>query len=60
MGLSEQSKKEAVGELEEDGALNVALHFAGGNAFIAKVSAIHPLNAGETLITRSCLVLEGW
>ena len=62
MGLSEQVRKEMV-ELEEDGAQTVAQgpiiqNFAGGNAFIAKVSAIEPLNAGETQITKDCLVLE--
>ena len=50
--------------MEQDGAQTVAQgpiiqNFAGGNAFIAKVSAIEPLNAGETLITKECLVLEG-
>ena len=37
VGLIKQDRKEVVGELEEDGALTVAvglitLHFAGGNA----------------------------
>ena len=48
----------------QDGALSLALrpiilNFAGGDALIAKDSTIEPLNPGETLITRGCLVLVG-
>ena len=62
--LSEQERKELEEELEKDCALIVALgpkilNFAGGNAFIAKDSAIERLSAGRTLITKG-LVLVLW
>ena len=58
--LSEQDRK----ELEKDGALIVALgptilDFAGGNAFIAKDSAIERLSAGRTLITKGLVLVLG-
>ena len=51
-------------ELEKDGALIVALgptilDFAGGNAFIAKDSAIESLSAGRTLITKGLVLVLG-
>ena len=58
--LSDQVRK----ELEEDSTLIVALgptilDFAGGNAFIAKDSAIERLSAGRTLITKGLVLVLG-